>query len=216
MRSNKNDVEIMTCFVYQCVIEAVSSFLFRGRFSDYQNTFDYVVPLQPDVGVFQSKEWFEWENEPSPLLAGTSLIFCILGVLRYLRQEPVGFSSRLAPSTSSKTIRREILFWRIFNGMVPLGLTTPLANEGYSLTNRDISTAFNEPYLKISADFNSIHNNLYFSDIASLPATITHDLWSSAATRRYIETVIAKGHPDRVIAYVFSRAMFVLPNGHSR
>ena len=103
----------------------------------------------------------------------------------------------------------------------PLGLTTPLANEGYSLTNRDISTAFNapltnEPYLKISADFNSIHINPYSSDFASLPATITHDLWSSAATRRYIGTVVAKGHPDRVITYVFSRAMFVLPNGHSR
>jgi hypothetical protein len=28
-------------------------------------------------------------------------------------------------------------------------------------------------------------------------------LWSSAATRRYVETVVAKGHPERVIAYVF-------------
>ena len=75
-------------FVYrqgQRVIEVVSSFLYRGCFSDYDNTFDtteepdYVVPLRSDVdmGVLQSKEWFGWENESSPPLAGTSLIFRI-------------------------------------------------------------------------------------------------------------------------------------------
>ena len=80
-----------------------------------------------------------------------------------------------------------------------------------------------------SGDFNPIHINPYFSDFASLPATITYGLWSSAATRRYVETVVAQGHPDRVIAYVFSLDMFMLPtdissqlrrqlrwNGHSR
>jgi len=85
------------------------------------------------------------------------------------------------------------------------------------LTNPEISTSFsapvtNEPYSKISGDFNPIHINPYFSDFASLPATITHGLWSSAATRRYVETVVAKEHPDRVIAYVFFFDMFVLPS----
>jgi fatty acid synthase subunit beta len=85
------------------------------------------------------------------------------------------------------------------------------------LTNPEISASFsapvtNEPYSKISGDFNPIHINPYFSDFASLPATITHGLWSSAATRRYVETVVAKGHPDRVIAYVFFFDMFVLPS----
>jgi fatty acid synthase subunit alpha len=89
-----------------------------------------------------------------------------------------------------------------------LVLPPPLANEGYTLTNPDVSTAFNapltnEPYSKISGDFNPNHINPYFSDFASLPATITHGLWSSAATRRYVETVVAKGHPERVIAMFF-------------
>src|SRR6266446_228356 len=70
----------------------------------------------------------------------------------------------------------------------------------------------NEPYSKISGDSNPIHTNPYFSDFASLPATITHGLWSSAATRRYVETVVAKEHPDHVIAYVFFFDMFVLPS----
>lgn len=89
----------------------------------------------------------------------------------------------------------------------PLGLTVPLANEGYILTIGDVCTAFNapltnEPYSKISSDFNPIHINLYFSDLDSLFATITHNLWSSTATRRYVETVVAQSHPERAIVYV--------------
>ncbi|KAF7326259.1 Fatty acid synthase [Mycena kentingensis (nom. inval.)] len=65
------------------VIEVVSAFLYRGRFTDYENTFetteepDYIVKLDTDaaIGVLQSKEWFEWIDESKPLLAGTNLIF---------------------------------------------------------------------------------------------------------------------------------------------
>jgi fatty acid synthase subunit beta len=85
------------------------------------------------------------------------------------------------------------------------GHLTPLANDGYALTTTEGFTVFNspltnEPYSKISGDFNPIHINPYFSDYASLPGTITHGLWSSAATRKYVENVVAQGHPDRVLA----------------
>ena len=91
----------------------------------------------------------------------------------------------------------------------PEGLVVPLPlpNGGYSLTKLDENTTFNAPltneaYLKVSGDFNPIHINPYFSDYASLPATITPGLWSSAATRRYIETFLAHGNPEHVLAYV--------------
>ncbi|KAF8969171.1 fatty acid synthase [Flammula alnicola] len=224
----------------QRVIEVVSAFLYRGRFSDYENTFDtteepdYSVTLETDadVGVLQSKEWFEWENESSPLLAGASLIFRI--------QSQVFFKDRTANrnvTVSGDIFVRNQLKVLVKVGSVdfqqddsqgnpvlaylqrhgtPLGLTTPLANEGYTLTSADISTSFsapltNEPYSKISGDFNPIHINPYFADYASLPATITHGLWSSAATRRYVENVVAKGHPDRVIAYDVNFVGMVLP-----
>ena len=45
-----------------------------------------------------------------------------------------------------------------------------------------------------------IHVNPYFSDFASLPNTIVHGMWTSAAIRRYVAT---QGHPDRVLALVF-------------
>ena len=58
----------------KAVIEVVSAFLYRGRFVDYYNTFetteepDYMVDLSDDaaVGVLQSKDWFEWDNEAKP------------------------------------------------------------------------------------------------------------------------------------------------------
>ncbi|KAF8907276.1 fatty acid synthase [Gymnopilus junonius] len=222
----------------QRVIEVVSAFLYRGRFTDYENTFDtteepdYSVLLENDaaVGVLQSKEWFDWENTSSPLLAGTTLIFRI--------QSQVAFKDRTNYRNVSVTgdifVRNQlkvlvkvgsvefqqddshgnpVLAYLQRHG-TPLGVMTPL--ECYSLTNSDVSTAFNapltnEPYSKVSGDFNPIHINPYFSNFASLPATITHGLWSSAATRRYVETVVAKGHPERVIAYDVNFVGMVIP-----
>lgn len=213
----------------QPVIEVVSSFLYRGRFVDYENTFDtteepdYLVPLETDadVGVLQSKEWFEWDDDSSPLVAGTSVIFRI--------QSQVSFKDKTAYRNVSVTgdifVRNQLkvlvkvgsvhfqqddsqgnpVMAYLQRHGTPQGLTTPLANEGYSLNTPDVSTTFkapltNEPYSKISGDFNPIHVNPYFSDFASLPATITHGLWSSAATRCYVENIVARGHPNRMIA----------------
>ena len=73
------------------VIEVRSSFLYHGRFSDYKNTFqiidepDYVVELNDAsaVGVLQSKEWFDWDNDVKPLLPGTKLIFRVQTEVAY-------------------------------------------------------------------------------------------------------------------------------------
>ncbi|PPQ98053.1 hypothetical protein CVT26_003048 [Gymnopilus dilepis] len=62
-----------------------------------------------------------------------------------------------------------------------------------------MSTAFtapltNEPYSKVSGDFSPIHINPYFSNYAPLPVPLRMD---SAATCPYVETIAAKGHPER-------------------
>jgi fatty acid synthase subunit alpha, fungi type len=80
----------------------------------------------------------------------------------------------------------------------PQRLPTLLANDRYTLASA--GTVFNapltnEPYSVISGDFNPIHVNPYFSHYTSLSATITHGLWSSAATCRYVENIVAHGHP---------------------
>jgi fatty acid synthase subunit alpha len=201
----------------------------RGRFTDYENTFetteepDYLVDLPDDaaVGVLQSKEWFEWDDESVPLNAGIALVFRV--------QSQVTFKDKTSyrdVSVSGDIFVRDQLkrFVKVGSGDfqqddcqgnpvvayvqrhgTPQGRLTPLANDGYTLTTTEGSTDFsspltNEPYLKISGDFNPIHINPYFSDYASLPGTITHGMWSSAATWKYVETVVAQGHPDRVLA----------------
>ena len=75
-------------------------------------------------------------------------------------------------------------------------------NGGYSIRSSDkyISPKTNLPYSTISGDFNPIHVNPYFADFAQLPGTITHGMWSSAATRKYLENALAGGVPERVVA----------------
>jgi fatty acid synthase subunit alpha, fungi type len=97
--TNSNEGKIVKVKGYCCrnnqaVIEVISSFLYRGHFVDYENTFDtteepdYLVPFETDadVGVLQSKEWFEWDDMSSPLLASTSLIFRIQSQVSRLLQ----------------------------------------------------------------------------------------------------------------------------------
>jgi fatty acid synthase subunit alpha, fungi type len=83
--------------------------------------------------------------------------------------------------------------------------TPALFESAYSLTSSSAPSTFiapstNEPCSKVSGDFNPIHINPYFSDCASLPGTITHGMWSSAATRKYVETIVAQGKPNRVLS----------------
>ena len=118
---------------------------------------DYLVHLESDadVGVLQSKEWFEWDDLSSSLLAGTSLIFCI--------HTQVSFKDKTAyrnVSVSGDIFVRNQLKVLVEVGSVDFqeddsqgnpdfaylqrhgtaqGLTTPLAN-GYSLNTPDVST----------------------------------------------------------------------------
>ncbi|KAK2463415.1 hypothetical protein APHAL10511_004501 [Amanita phalloides] len=222
------------------VIEVVSAFLYRGRFGDYENTFDtmeepeYTVTLltDADIAVLQSKEWFEWDDESIPLVAGASLIFHIRSFVTYKDKDAVKnviIKGHVFVRNQMKALVKVGLInfeWDDVHGNPIIeylkrhgsatSLPVPLPNDGYTLSKKMDNTVFNapltnEPYSKISGDFNPIHVNAYFSDFASLPATITHGLWSSAATRRYVETVVARGNPERVLAYDVSFVGMVLP-----
>ena len=213
------------------VIEVVSAFLYRGTFTDYENTFeiteepDYLVPFDnaAAIGVLESKEWHDWDDESFSPSVGTPLIFRIRSRIsfkdkttyRELKVEgEIFIRNQLkvlekvgsVEFSDTNCLGNPVLAYLQRHG-TPQGLSTPLANDGYSLAKGDSTTTFtapltNEPYSKISGDFNPIHINPYFSDFASLPATITHGLWSSAATRRYVETVVARSNPERVLACV--------------
>src|SRR5712691_6923653 len=75
----------------EAIIEVCSSFLYRGRFSDYENTLqivdgpDCVVELNDAsaVGILRSKEWLDWDNDTKPLLPGAELIFRVQTKVAY-------------------------------------------------------------------------------------------------------------------------------------
>ncbi|KAI0685962.1 fatty acid synthase [Cytidiella melzeri] len=224
----------------QPVIEVVSSFLYRGRFEDFQNTFevleepDYIVELPDDasVGVLKSKEWFEWDDETKPLQAGVSLVVRVKSEVTWRNKtcyKSVSVSGDVFVRDQIKRLvkvgaidflhddsRGNPVIEYLRRHGTPQGLMSPLPNDGYTMSTSPGLTVFtspatNEPYSKISGDFNPIHVNPYFSDLASLPGTITHGMWSSAATRRFIETVVAQGRPDRVVAFDVAFVGMVLP-----
>jgi fatty acid synthase subunit alpha, fungi type len=83
-------------------------------------------------------------------------------------------------------------------GSTPIPLTTEYHLTSDSKPSLYCTPSTNEPYSTVSGGFNPIHTNPYFAAFASLPDTFTHGMFTSAATRRYVETVIAKGVPDCV------------------
>ncbi|KIJ51487.1 hypothetical protein M422DRAFT_203704 [Sphaerobolus stellatus SS14] len=222
------------------VLEVVSSFLYRGRFSDYINTFEiveeeeYAVELakESDVGVLNSKEWFQWDSSSAPLVAGTTLIFKIQSESTYKDKNTFAFVTVTGAAYTKNQLKQLKKVARIesrienAHGNVvlsylkrhgkPVGTASLFETGGYTLTSSEYPATFNtpltnEPYSKISGDFNPIHINPYFSDYASLPGTITHGMWSSAATRKYVENVVAKGVPERVVSYDVNFVGMVLP-----
>lgn len=210
------------------VIEVTSSFLYRGTFIDYQNTFEivdepeYIVKISSvvDVGVLSSKEWFEWDDDTEPLKPDTTLIFKVKTEYKYKAKATYSSVSvegsayirnQLKELIKVATVSYStghahgnlVLSYLSRHGEVQ-GDVKKLDGNGYTLTSSAVPSTFiapatNEPYSKISGDFNPIHINPYFSDYALLPGTITHGMWSSAATRRYVENVVAQSQPERVI-----------------
>ncbi|KZS94178.1 fatty acid synthase [Sistotremastrum niveocremeum HHB9708] len=220
------------------VIEVTSAFLYRGRFVDHATTFeivkedDYSVRLstEPEVAVLKSKEWFGWDNDASPLLPGTTLIFqlesesahqgksdtsiTVSGSVFVKNQLKELVKVATVEYSNDSALGNPVVAYLQRHGQV-LGKPVLFENGGYSLTSGApcVMTAplTNEPYSKISGDFNPIHINPYFSDFALLPGTITHGLWSSAATRKYVENVVAQGNPERVLSYDVMFVGMVLP-----
>lgn len=222
------------------VIEVTSAFLYRGRFTDYAQTFDivaeddYVVEVEThaDVAVLQNKDWFHWDDDTKPLQAGTRLIFRVVSDSVY--HDKTSFTSvevkghayvrnqlkeliqvATIEYSAGRTFGNPVVAYLQRHGKAQ-GQPVLFENGGYTLTSSATPSTFrapstNEPYSKISRDFNPIHVNPYFSDFANLPATITHGMWSSAATRKFVETVAAKGHPERVSGYNVNFVGMVIP-----
>ncbi|KNZ45529.1 fatty acid synthase subunit beta [Puccinia sorghi] len=113
---------------------------------------------------------------------------------------------------------KAILFWITSNDLANqsanISFSPPVdTSSKMKTTISEIKTPpNNQPYSQASADWNPIHCNPSFASLASLPGTITHGMWSSTATRSFVERVAAEGYGARVKSYDVAFTGMLLPN----
>ncbi|KAK9462405.1 acyl transferase domain-containing protein [Lipomyces oligophaga] len=221
------------------VMEVVSQFLYRGTYTDYENTFQRKseLPMQmtlkspKDVAVLRSKDWFQLNDDPHVDLLGQTLTFRLQTFVQYKNKtvfssvnttgqvllelptrEVIQIGSVVYEADEShgnpvidylerhgSTIEQPVLF----ENSIPLNGSSEI---GYR------APASNEPYARVSGDYNPIHVSRIFAAYAGLRGNITHGMFSSAAVRSRVETWAADNQVSRVRAFNCSFVGMVLPN----
>ena len=220
------------------VMEVTSQFLYRGAYTDFENTFQRKTetPMQihlsttKDVAVLRSKEWFSLD-EPDHELLGQTLTFRLQSFVRF-KNKTIFSSVETRGQVLMELPTKEIIQVASveyeagvshgnpvidylqrhgssieqpvnFENAIPLNGKTPLLLR---------APASNETYARVSGDYNPIHVSRVFSSYASLPGTITHGMYSSAAVRSLVETWAAENNVGRVRSFHASLVGMVLPN----
>lgn len=228
------------------VLEVTSSFLYRGSFTDYSQTFSrissptYEIALSTpeSLAVLKAKEWFQWDDDRSPLTVGTTLQFSIESNYVYADQSSYaevtveGAAYIITPElkkqvkvatveysslgSGSKVTKGDPVLAYLKRTGTPLAQPVLFENGGYALTSAEAPCVFmtpssNKTYSATSGDTNPIHTNPYFASLASLPGTITHGMHTSARTRKFVEQVAAENVGARVRKYEVGFTAMCLP-----
>ncbi|KAJ3106179.1 3-oxoacyl-[acyl-carrier-protein] synthase [Phlyctochytrium bullatum] len=223
------------------ILEVISRFLYRGNFTDYHNCFqrqvetpvEVVLASVKDVAVLQSKTWIRWHPDAPEVTPGAVLVFRLesLNHFKSAKQfSKISTTGLIYLRTNVETkevgcvdLQLENCFGNVAveylrrNGK-PIEQDVFFSNGGYSILPDPkvfpavvtVPTA-NDTYAKASGDLNPIHVNPYFADLAGLPGTITHGMWTSASTRKFVEIFAANNDPKRVKEYAVNFMGMVLP-----
>lgn len=219
------------------VMEVTSQFLYRGEYVDFENTFQKVTetPVQvaikssKDLAVLRSKEWFHLEKDVELLnqvltfrcestykfkkadfyssIKTTGQIYLELPTKEVIQVGSVDYEAGKSYgnpvtdylSRNGTTIEQAIKF----ENAIPI-------SSGEELTSKAPGT--NEPYAKVSGDYNPIHVSRVFAAYAKLPGTITHGMYSSGSIRSLVEEWAANNIASRVRAFTATFVGMVLPN----
>ncbi|KAF2086577.1 beta subunit of fatty acid synthase [Saccharata proteae CBS 121410] len=220
------------------IMEVTSQFLYRGAYTDYENTFQRKTetPMQlhlatpKDVAILRSKEWFRLEDSEIELLNKT-LTFKLQSLVRY-KNETVFSSVETVGEALLELPTKEII--QIASVEYEAGashgnpVTDYLERNGTAIDQPVLfenviplhgksplslkAPASNETYARVSGDYNPIHVSRVFSKYANLPGTITHGMYSSAAVRSLVETWAAENNIGRVRSFHASLVGMVLPD----
>ncbi|KAK0715299.1 acyl transferase domain-containing protein [Lasiosphaeris hirsuta] len=225
----------------EAVMEVTSQFLYRGAYTDFENTFQRKIemPMQvhlatsKDVAVLRSKQWFVLDELPNPEieLLGQTLIFRLQSLMRFKNRtvfSSVETRGQVLLELPTKEIIQvatvdyeageshgnPVIDYLQRNGSSieqPVNFENPIPLHGKNPLLLR-APASNETYARVSGDFNPIHVSRVFSSYANLPGTITHGMYSSAAVRSLVETWAADNKIGRVRSFHASLTGMVLPN----
>ncbi|KAI5848125.1 acyl transferase domain-containing protein [Tricharina praecox] len=220
------------------IMEVISQFLYRGVYTDYENTFQRKVetPMNvhlattKDVAVLRSKEWFQLDDDEVDLLDKT-VTFRLSSFVRYTNQtvfssvQTMGQVLLELPSkeviqvatvdyNAGQSHGNPVLDYLQRHGKSieqPVHFENAIPLHGKTeLVIRAPSS--NEGYARVSGDYNPIHVSRTFASYANLKGTITHGMFSSAAVRSLVETWAAENNIGRVRSFTCSFVGMVLPN----
>jgi fatty acid synthase subunit beta len=220
------------------IMHVTSQFLYRGVYTDFENTFQRKdeVPMQlhlassKEVAVLRSKEWFRMDESEVELL-GQTLTFRLQTLVRF-KNKTVFSSVQTIGQVLLELPTKEIIQvasvdyeagmshgnpvidYLERNGSSieqPVNFENPIPLSGKTPLQLR-APASNENYARVSGDYNPIHVSRVFSGYANLPGTITHGMYSSAAVRSLVETWAAENNIGRVRSYHASLVGMVLPN----
>ncbi|KAI9836056.1 MAG: hypothetical protein M1819_001667 [Sarea resinae] len=220
------------------VMEVTSQFLYRGVYTDFENTFQRKeeTPMQlhlattKDVAVLRSKEWFRLD-EPDTELLNQTLTFRLQSLVRF-KNKSVFQSVETVGQVLVELPTKEIIqvasvqyeagvshgnpvidYLQRYGSSIeqPVHFENAIPLNGKTpLVLR--APAANDTYARVSGDYNPIHVSRVFAKYANLPGTITHGMYSSAAVRSLVETWAAENNIGRVRGFNVSLVGMVLPN----
>lgn len=223
----------------EAVMEVTSQFLYRGDYTDFENTFQRKTetPMQvhlattKDVAVLRSKQWFVLNDQHDIPLLGQTLTFRLESLVKFKNKtvfssvetrgqvllelptkEVVQVASvEYEAGTSNGNPVTDYLERHGSSIEQPINFENPIPLSGRRpLVLR--APATNETYARVSGDYNPIHVSRVFANYANLPGTITHGMYSSAAVRSLVETWAAENDIGRVRSFHASLVGMVLPN----
>ncbi|KAK4456910.1 putative fatty acid synthase subunit beta [Cladorrhinum samala] len=225
----------------EAVMEVTSQFLYRGVYTDFENTFQRKneTPMQvhlattKDVAVLRSKQWFVLDELATPEieLLGQTLIFRLQSLMRFKNRtvfSHVETRGQVLVELPTKeiiqvaTVEYEageshgnpVIDYLQRNGSSieqPVNFENPIPLSGKTPLQIR-APASNETYARVSGDYNPIHVSRVFAAYANLPGTITHGMYSSAAVRSLVETWAAENKIGRVRSFHASLTGMVLPH----
>ncbi|ORX46933.1 hypothetical protein BCR36DRAFT_99854 [Piromyces finnis] len=222
-------------------VKVTSSFLCRGKFDDYNMTFnireepEYILEVKDEniLNALMTRQYVSF-TEPEKIQIGVKLVFKLKTEKRFatkttyssittkgkiyinnsavhgFQMEEVG-QFNYDSTTDEKLEGNETT---LGNPAIEFIKKYAKANDrkiyfengGYNILPKGVSLLqrapnTNEDYSLASGDVNPIHTNFYFANLADLDVPITHGMWTSAATRRYVETYAADNCAERVVSY---------------